>query len=144
MASLKARLPRSRRAFTLVGLAGLALSVVCYIFLAKPGRGVKTLAQLDPGDILERLASLPIYLWRYRFQPTVPHIGSMAQDFYARFAVGDSPRRIYVVDAIGVAYAAIIALHERVGTLTEEWERVRSLIEAGPEQRAAIREAGEL
>lgn len=105
---------------------------------------MKTLARIAPPDVLERLASLPIYIWRYRFQPTIPHIGSTAQDFYERFGLGDSPRRVFVVDAIGVAYAAIIALYEQVRTLSEEWKRARPLLERiAAEQAATHREEEE-
>jgi hypothetical protein len=144
MTALHMRLVRGWRAASLLGLTGLALAVVCYFVLARLDRGVKTLAQLDPHEVLERLASLPIYRWRYRFQPTVPHIGGMAQDFYARFGVGDSPRRIYLVDAIGIAYAAIIALHEQLGALSAEWKRAWPLIEQLAAQQAAIHQEGEL
>ena len=144
MTALKTPRFRGWRASILLGLAGPALAVVSYFLLARLGRGVKRLAQLDPHEVLERLASLPIYRWRYRFQPTVPHIGGMSQDFYARFGVGDSPRRIFTVDAIGVAYAAIIALHEQVSALSEEWKRAWPLIERLAAQQAATHQEEEL
>ena len=132
------------RAFSLVGFAALVL-LVCYrLFVAKQDRRVKALAQLAPGDALERLASLPIYSWRYRFQPTVPHIGPLAQDFYARFGLGDSPRRIYIVDAIGVAYAALIALYERVAALSEEWKRLKPLLERIAAEQAISNKEGDI
>jgi hypothetical protein len=44
----------------------------------------------------------------------VPHIGPMAQDFYAAFQVGPDDKHITMVDADGVAFAAIQGLNEIV------------------------------
>jgi SMC interacting uncharacterized protein involved in chromosome segregation len=44
----------------------------------------------------------------------VTHLGPMAQDFYAAFAVGMDDKHISMVDADGVALAAIQGLNEKV------------------------------
>src|SRR4029077_2777235 len=42
-------------------------------------------------DVLEKVAALPMTTWNYKSQDkTVRHIGPMAQDFSAAFAVGEN------------------------------------------------------
>ena len=68
------------------------------------------------GDqILEQLMSVPISIWYYRSQdPSIRHIGPMAQDFHAAFHVGQDNRYISTVDEEGVALAAIQELYRMV------------------------------
>ena len=71
--------------------------------------------KVDAQGLLSRLAGLPISRWSYSAEsPSVRHIGPMAQDFAAAFAVGSDDRSISTVDADGVALAAIQALYELV------------------------------
>jgi hypothetical protein len=68
---------------------------------------------VDGGQVLEKLAAIPIATWSYQSQdPSVRHIGPMAQDFAAAFGVGEDERHISTVDADGVALAAIQGLHQ--------------------------------
>jgi hypothetical protein len=70
-------------------------------------------APVEPSEILEKLAGLRIERWNYKAEnPSVRHIGPMAQDFAAAFGVGADDRYIRRVDAFGVAFAAIQALHD--------------------------------
>jgi len=70
---------------------------------------------VDTREILGRLVAMPVSSWSYSFQdPSVRHIGPMAQDFSAAFGVGDSDRKIDMVDANGVSIAAIQALYGMV------------------------------
>ena len=70
---------------------------------------------VNPGDILEKVAALPLSTWKYKTQDAgVRHIGPMAQDFKAAFAVGESDIGITSVDADGVALAAIQGLNQKV------------------------------
>lgn len=72
-------------------------------------------ASVDGRDVLERLASIPIESWNLKSQDaSIRHIGPMAQDFYAAFAVGEDDLHITTVDADGVALAAIQGLYELV------------------------------
>ena len=65
-------------------------------------------ASVNERQVLDRLMSLPISTWSYRGQdPSVRHIGPMAQDFYSAFQVGDDTHYISTVDEEGVALAAI-------------------------------------
>lgn len=72
-------------------------------------------AAVDVQEILSKVATLPIETWNYKDQnPTIRHIGPMAQDFAAAFDVGEDNRSINMVDANGVALAAIQALYQRI------------------------------
>ncbi|BAY12572.1 tail fiber domain-containing protein [Calothrix sp. NIES-2098] len=79
-------------------------------------RNVKEeVAEVDVHAILKGIANLPIATWKYKNQDeTIRHIGPMAQDFAATFNVGESDRFIEVVDANGIALAAIQALYQKL------------------------------
>ena len=70
-------------------------------------------APVDPRVILARVAALPIETWSYKGE-TARHLGPMAQDFAAAFALGADDRHIFPLDAGGVALAAIQGLHTLV------------------------------
>jgi hypothetical protein len=66
-------------------------------------------------DILEKVSALPISEWNYKADnETLRHIGPVAQDFYAAFNVGMDDRHISMVDADGVALAAIQGLNQKL------------------------------
>jgi len=66
-------------------------------------------------EILERLASIPIQTWNYKAQePSIRHIGPMAQDFYEAFGMGEDDKYISTIDVDGVALAAIQGLYKMV------------------------------
>ena len=70
---------------------------------------------VDGREVLNRLVEMPIETWNYQAQdPSIRHMGPMAQDFYAAFQVGMDERYIGTLDADGVALAAIQGLHEMV------------------------------
>ena len=72
-------------------------------------------APVNPHDILARVAALPVETWNYKDQdPAIRHIGPMAQDFAAAFGVGEDDRHINLLDANGVALAAIQGLYRIV------------------------------
>lgn len=78
---------------------------------------------VSDNEVLEAVTTLPIYKWSYKAQdPSIEHIGPMAQDFYRVFEVGDNDRTIAQLDPSGVALAAIKALAER----TKEIDRLKS------------------
>ncbi|MEW5702080.1 MAG: tail fiber domain-containing protein [Candidatus Zixiibacteriota bacterium] len=80
---------------------------------------------VDGAALLAKLASIPVAMWNYKSQPTeVRHIGPMAQDFYNAFGVGEDDKHITTIDADGVAFAAIQALHAK----TQEIDELRALI----------------
>lgn len=81
----------------------------------------KDFAPVNGQAILRALENLPISTWTYNSElAKARHIGPMAQDFMATFEVGSSDQTILQVDADGVAFAAIKALHEEVRTLKRQ------------------------
>jgi hypothetical protein len=65
--------------------------------------------------VLDKVAALPLSTWNYKAQTNgVRHIGPMAQDFKAAFAVGETDTGITTVDADGVALAAIQGLNQKL------------------------------
>src|SRR5579862_3988581 len=84
-------------------------------------------APVDAQAILAQVAQLPIETWNYRDQdPSVRHIGPMAQDFAALFTVGEDDRHIHTVDGIGVALAAIQGLAQRLAVQETELQTLRA------------------
>jgi hypothetical protein len=80
---------------------------------------------VDEQEILERVASMPESTWSYRSDdPSVRHLGPMAQDFRAAFGLGDTDRAYDPIDAHGVAFAAIKALAERLEAQSARIERL--------------------
>jgi hypothetical protein len=77
-------------------------------------RALKTnISPVDGRIVLAKLVSTPIHTWSYISQdPSIRHIGPMAQDFQASFGVGEDDRHITNVDADGVALAAIQGLYQ--------------------------------
>jgi hypothetical protein len=78
---------------------------------------------VDPREVFEKVAALPISRWCYKTTPGVQHLGPMAQDFYAAFNLGKDDRHITTVDADGVAMAAIQGLNEKFETKSENAEQ---------------------
>jgi WD40 repeat protein len=93
----------------------------------------------DPLTILQRLAELPIQTWNYNWDDaSVRHIGPMAQDFAAAFAVGEDDKHIHPVDAQGVAFAAIQALYQIVKEKDAQTERLRTELLSQQEENKAL------
>jgi trimeric autotransporter adhesin len=70
------------------------------------------LRSLNTKRLLQKVARLPITSWSYKAeQPSVRHIGPMAQDFYRAFGLGLDDKHITTIDEGGVALAAIQGLY---------------------------------
>ncbi|MDZ4699082.1 MAG: tail fiber domain-containing protein [Rhodothermales bacterium] len=89
---------------------------------------------VEPADVLAKVLDLPINHWRFKADAGARHIGPMAQDFHAAFDVGADDRHISVLDADGVALAAIQGLH---ALLVQKEEQINAL-----EARLAALERG--
>lgn len=86
---------------------------------------------VDQQEILRRAVALPIATWNYKDDPTTArHIGPMAQDFAAAFAVGHDNRLINPVDTAGVSLAAVQALAQNMAEQQVEIARLRAEVEA--------------
>ncbi len=82
---------------------------------------------LDAGDVLAKIARMPIREWSYKAQDAaIRHVGPTAQDFHAAFGLGEDPRRISTVDADGIALAAVQALEARTRPLVDENAALRA------------------
>lgn len=95
------------------------------------------IAREDGAEVLRKLADVPIFRWyRREGDPTVQHIGPMAQDFWNAFHAGSDSLKISTVDPDGVALAAIqelakqnLNLHKSNESLQAEIRELRSLVQ---------------
>jgi hypothetical protein len=83
-------------------------------------------------DVLARVADMPVYTWSAKgVDPSILHMGPMAQDFYAAFGLGDSDKSIATIDLDGVSLAAIQGLYrlvtEQKAALTRQQATIQSL-----------------
>ena len=85
---------------------------------------------VDTFDVLERVARLPISTWSFTDAPGIAHLGPMAQDFHAAFALGDHPTHLSAMDVQGVALAAIQALHAKLDAKEQEIGDLRRALAA--------------
>jgi len=86
-------------------------------------RAVKTAFQsVDAKDVLARVTQMPISEWQYRNdRNNIRHLGPVAEDFKSSFDVGGDGSHISMVDANGVALAAIQGLNQKL-----EDDRIRA------------------
>jgi Chaperone of endosialidase len=73
-------------------------------------------SRVDAASMLRKVVDLPISTWTYKNSAEGTHIGPMAEDFKATFALGTDAQHIATVDADGVALAAIQGLNEKLET----------------------------
>ena len=94
---------------------------------------------VDAQKVLAKVAALPITSWHYTNDAATPHVGPMAQDFFAAFHVGADDKHITTTDESGVALAAIQGLKEimeneahakdaRITTLEHELSEMKKLL----------------
>jgi len=97
-------------------------------------RTLKTdFGDVDENEILDKVSDLDILQWRYKDEdPSVSHIGPMAEEFQQLFGLGDG-RTLNMVDTTGIAFAAIQGLREENRKLRE---RVAEIDEIRAELRA--------
>ncbi|HAV60805.1 MAG TPA: hypothetical protein DCY13_00375, partial [Verrucomicrobiales bacterium] len=91
---------------------------------------------IDPEEVLNKVAALPLTMWNYKSDPDTRHLGPVAQDFHAAFGVGPDDKHIATVDADGVALAAIQGLNRKleqketeIAELKARLERLERLLE---------------
>lgn len=85
---------------------------------------------VDTQAVLETLVQVPITTWNYTFEdPSIRHLGPMAQDFQAAFSVGATDKKIFQIDADGVALASIQALHAELEALRSDNARLEQKLE---------------
>jgi len=86
-------------------------------------------ASVKPEEVLAKLAQLPVMQWSYKTDAETRHIGPMAQDFYAAFAVGTDERHIAPIDEGGVALAAIQGLNHKLEQKETEITELKARLE---------------
>jgi hypothetical protein len=96
-------------------------------------------------EVLEKVALLPITEWQFKRQGEVRHLGPMAQDFRAAFALGRDEKHIATVDIEGVALAAIQGLNQKLqdqlGEKQAELDRLKSENQALAERLSALEQS---
>ena len=100
-------------------------------FAFSSDRNMKTgFAALDAQEVLARVATLPMGSWYYKTDTGARHVGPMAQDFHATFALGgDDDRHINVGDEGGVALAAIQGLNQKLEQKEAEITELKTRLE---------------
>jgi hypothetical protein len=84
---------------------------------------------VDPRLVLEKVAAMPVTRWHYTNSAATPHIGPMAQDFYAAFGLGEDDKHITTIDEGGVALAAIQGLDQKLEETRSESKATDAEIE---------------
>jgi len=108
-------------------------------FVNSSDRNLKeNFAAVSPREVLDKVTALPISRWNFKGDAATPHVGPMAQDFRAAFALGADDKHIATVDADGVALAAIQGLNQKLE------ERLRTKDAEIQELRQAITELKQL
>jgi hypothetical protein len=111
--------------------AGLSVSGVVNATAFNPSsdRNLKeNFTAVSPREVLDKVAALPISRWNFKGDTAAPHIGPMAQDFHAAFALGTDDKHIATVDADGVALAAIQGLNQKLNEKDAEIEALKQSV----------------
>lgn len=100
-------------------------------------------AVVDSRQILRGVLGLPISTWNYKSQdPSIRHIGMMAQDFSSIFKVGENDTSISTIDPDGIAFAAIQGLYfelkDRDGKIEQQQQQLTQFQERLNQQQATI------
>ncbi|HQU85003.1 MAG TPA: tail fiber domain-containing protein [Pyrinomonadaceae bacterium] len=93
-------------------------------------------------EILQKVVTMPVTTWNYKSQDkSIRHIGIMAQDFHAKFNVGESDTKIATIDPDGVAFAAIQGLNDKVEERTNELKKENDALKTQLKQQQATIDA---
>ena len=131
----------------LAGTAGVVLTAGSGAWANMSDRNAKeNFADVDTRAVLEKLAATPISTWNYKAQDkSIRHMGPMAQDFAAAFAVGEGETTITTVDADGVALAAIQGLNQKTEDRSQRAEdRILKLETENSELKARLEKLEQL
>jgi hypothetical protein len=90
---------------------------------------------IAPAAILKKIDALPLTEWNYRNEdPSVRHIGPIAQDFFSIFRVGNSSTSISTIDPSGIALAGVQALDEKTHARAVRLAELKKQLEAKTEE----------
>jgi len=74
-------------------------------------RNAKTrITAIDPQELLQKVAALPVTAWQYKHDPNRRYLGPMAQDFHEAFGLGHDDKHLSTLDTDGVTLAALKGL----------------------------------
>jgi len=94
-----------------------------------------------PAAILEKIDALPVTAWNYKNEdPSVRHIGPVAQDFYSIFGVGNSDTSISTIDPSGIALAGIQALDAKGGIQDSQIAELKGQLDAESAEFRSLQE----
>jgi len=94
-----------------------------------------------PAAILQKIDGLPVTEWNYKNEdPSVRHIGPVAQDFYSIFGVGNSSTSISTIDPSGIALAGIQGLDQKSQGRAAQLSELKKELEAKTEELRALQE----
>ncbi len=99
------------------GDLGVSRNMIAQAFNVTSDRNAKTnFSSVNSLAVLEKVSKLQIKRWNYKTDTgNLQHVGPMAQDFHAAFNLnGSDDKHISVVDAQGVALAAIQGLNQKL------------------------------
>lgn len=98
--------------------AGLGISALGTLAMFCSRKLKDHIDAVEPQEVLDRLDSLPIAIWRYKesYKEAMdydPHLGPYAEDFLAIFGLGDG-KTLAFIDLLGVTMAAVKGAGERI------------------------------
>jgi hypothetical protein len=123
--------------------AGVTLAAVGGSWASISDRNAKAnFAPVDGRKVLKQLAAIPIETWNYKTQqPSIRHMGPIAQDFHTAFKVGEDDKHITTIDADGVALAAIQGLYQMVEAKDAQIAQLSARLEKLERETQASRDA---
>ncbi|HYJ79963.1 MAG TPA: tail fiber domain-containing protein, partial [Longimicrobiaceae bacterium] len=110
------------------GNVGCDLTVAVPSWTCASSRTLKeNYLEVDGEEVLARLRGVPVTTWNMiGADPSIRHLGPVAEDFYGAFGLGIGETAIGLGDIDGVTFAAAKALEARTATLQAEVDRLRA------------------
>jgi hypothetical protein len=94
-----------------------------------------------PADILLKIDALPVMEWNFRSEdPSVRHIGPVAQDFFSIFRLGTSSTSISTIDPSGIALAGIQGLDAKSEARGVRLAELKKQVKTKTEEIRSLRE----
>jgi hypothetical protein len=103
---------------------------------ASDRNGKQDFKPITPAEVLKKVEQLPLSEWSYKTDAATRHIGPMAQDFHAAFAIGTDDKHIAPMDESGVALAAIQALSQELKAKDAEMQQLKQRLERLEQENA--------
>lgn len=85
---------------------------------------------IDAAAVLSKIEQLDVAEWSYKTDGDVRHVGPMAEDFHALFAIGNDEKHLAPSDLAGVAVAGVKGLNDKLAAKSEALDAQAQSIEA--------------